>query len=92
MQHDSESKMCLFNVPVRAIWPYHLMCIAQASVNLRTGTWCHAPCSVLNMSSCTGEESSMSRPYSASRGSAGIAAVQQNDECPQPGDWDPSYR
>lgn len=33
----------------------------------------------------------MSRPYSASRGSAGTAAVQQNDECPQPGDWDPSY-
>lgn len=39
-----------------------------------------------------GEESSMSRAYSASRGITGAAAAQQNDEVAQPSDWDPSYR
>ena len=34
----------------------------------------------------------MSRAYSAARGSAGTSAAPQNDECPQPSDWDPSYR
>lgn len=38
------------------------------------------------------EESGINGAYSASRGSAGTSAVQQTDECPQPSDWDPSYR
>ena len=71
-----------------SIWAQHL----GSSASCSSPDHHKAFRSLMAYCGCAVEESGVNGAYAASRGSAGASAVQQSDECPQPSDWDPSYR